>query len=208
MKIEIKSTMSVVLSVLSLGACAAESQWAERWVHGYVGKSGNSTVPSSEDGVEGMYEFSNQVFLTGLYHVSKETSGGTDNNALYSYSTVIAGGYSFNVRPDTKVQIGYAYQDADVKNVQMGGIRVGAYRDQHVYGNGPMMRVVHKVTQSLSADVMLLQLKYTSDVTNMNSRIGLSYDFASNLYGRVEINSIDRSGYSSNRWALGVGYRF
>jgi len=203
---------SVLLSAGLLGAAtsamAAEDQWHERWVHGYAGKTGNTTVPSNEYGVEGMYEFGNQVFLLGVYHVSKETSGGFDNNALYSYSTAVGGGYTFNVRPDTKLQLGYAYQDADVKNIQMGGTRVGSFRDQHIYGNGPMVRVVHKVTQSLSADVMLLQLKYTSNVTNMNSRIGLSYDFASNLYGRAEFNSIDRSGYSSNRWALGVGYRF
>jgi Outer membrane protein beta-barrel domain len=193
---------------VSAHAAAADGIWHERWIQGYLGENEDKLFPSSENGIEAMYEFNNQFFLHGVYHVSKEKSGGTDNNALYTYSTVIDAGYTFNLYPYTKIQLGYGYLDANAKNIQLGGSRIGNYRDQHIYGSGPMLRVIHKLTDKLTSDVMLARIKYTTDVTNTNSRIGLSYDIASNIYGRIEFNSVDRSNFSGTRWAAGIGYRF
>jgi hypothetical protein len=205
--IKVASLLAIILTTASHGF-AADAPWHERWVFGYAGASGNSPVASSEKGLEGTYEFDSGWFVNGIYNVSKEKSGGTDNNALNMNTWAIGGGYSFNLTSNTKGQIGYMYQDSSVKNVETGGVRVGTYRDLNIYGNGPVVRLVHKMSPSVTADVLVARLSYNTGVTNTNSRLGMSYDFRSNFFGRIDVHSIDRADWNSTRWGIGLGYRF
>lgn len=205
--IKATSLLAIILSSASNGF-AADAPWQERWVFGYAGASGNSPVASSEKGLEGIYEFDSGWYVNAIYNVSKEKSGGTDNNASNLNTTAIGGGYSFNLTSNTKGQIGYMYQDSSVQNVEMGGVRVGTYRDLHIYGNGPVVRLVYKLNPALTADLLVARFSYNTGVTNTNSRVGLSYEIQSNFFGRIDFHSIDRSDWNSTRWGIGLGYRF
>jgi hypothetical protein len=204
---KVSGLLAILLCVVNNGF-AADAPWQERWVFGYAGASGNSPIASSEKGVEGIYEFYSGWYVNAIYNVSKEKSGGSDNNALDTNTAAIGGGYTVNLTPNTKGQVGYLYQDSSVKNVEKGGVRVGTYRDRQIYGNGPVVRLVHKLSPSLTADVLVARFSYNTGVTNTNTRLGLSYDLTSKLFGRVDVHSIDRSDWSSTRWGVGLGYRF
>lgn len=204
---KVSGLLAILLCVVNNGF-AADAPWQERWVFGYAGASGNSPIASSEKGVEGIYEFDSGWYVNAIYNVSKEKSGGSDNNALDTNTTAIGGGYTFNLTPNTKGQVGYMYQDSSVKNVETGGVRVGTYRDRQIYGNGPVVRLVHKLSPSLTADLLVARFSYNTGVTNTNTRLGLSYDLTSKLFGRVDAHSIDRSDWNSTRWGVGLGYRF
>lgn len=205
--IKATSLLAIILSSASHGF-AAEAPWQERWVFGYAGASGNSPIASSEKGVEGIYEFDSGWYVNAIYNVSKEKSGGSDNNALNLNTMAMGGGYSVNLNSNTKGQIGYMYQDSSVKNVVSGGARVGTYPNFHIYGNGPVVRLVHRLNPALTADVLVARFSYNTGVANTNSRVGLSYELQPNLFGRIDFHSIDRSDWNSTRWGIGLGYRF
>jgi opacity protein-like surface antigen len=188
----------------------AEPSWKEKWVFAYVGKQGGRdiTTPWIEYGINARYEFDNAIYLSGIYHISDERSGGSDNNALRDDSKVVDLGYTFNLGVVSKLNIGYQYQTTKVKNIQMGGVRIGTYNDSSLSGHGPVLRFAHKVTQKFTADIALSRLSYTTDVTNNYTRVGASYNFKQNLFARTEYLLIDRSGWHSNLWTVGLGYNF
>lgn len=187
---------------------AADEQWRDRNVHVYSGHDIQPKYPTTNYGVQGVYEFDNQLFVLGRYDIAKEKSGGIDNNALFQYGSMIGGGYSFDVREDSKLQLGYLYTDIFIKNVEMGGVRVGTYSDRHIYANGPALRVVHRLMPKLIADASVAYLKYNIDAAVTYTQLGLAYDLTPSVYGRLGYNMAQSTNTTGRQWSAAVGYRF
>ena len=110
----------------------------------------------------------------------------------------------------TKLQLGYQYWDANIKNVEMDGVRVGTYRDQHIYGDGPMLRGVQQVLPNLNVDLSWYRLKSNIDENYTYSQLGFSYQFTPSIFGRIAFLYSDDGDAGWNLWrkSIGVGYRF
>jgi len=201
-----KFILGLAFLLITLNAFADDRK--ENWVYVHAGKwepknSNNNNVY----GVEASYQFDNNIYLGGMYDIIKETQGGIDNNAKNAYSAGITAGYLFNLTQDTKLQVGYMHQRIDIKNVEMGGNRIGNYDDRIVRGDGVRIRLVEHISEKVSGDVEFMKVWYDT-VTNNNWRAGLNYDFIKNWYGRAEYLKTYRENWDQYGWSVGLGLRF
>ena len=200
-----KFILGLAFLLITLNAFADDRK--ENWVYVHGGKS-EQKYSHNVYGVEASYQFDNNIYLSGMYDIIKETQGGFDNNATNQYSAAITAGYLFNLTQDTKLQVGYMHHRIDIKNVEMGGNRIGNdYDDRIVRGDGIRIRLVEHISEKVSGDVEYMKVWYDT-VANNNWRAGLNYDFIKNWYGRAEYLKTYRENWDSYGWSVGLGLRF
>jgi opacity protein-like surface antigen len=204
-KLMIKLILGLPLLLITFNTFAGD--WKENWVYVHAGKLEHK-YSHNVYGVEASYQLDNNIYLSGMYDISKETQGGFDNNALNTYSAALTAGYLFNLTQDTKLQVGYMHQRVDIKNVEMGGIRSGVYENNIVRGNGLRLRLVQHISENISGDVEFLKVWYDTSLANNNLRAGLNYELVGNWYGRADYQATYREDYHSYGWSAGLGYRF
>ena len=198
-----KIVISSFFILLSLNTFAQQHNWVQ-----ITGGREEQTYPSNDFGIEGGFYVGENFYARGSYIDSRETNGGSDNNALYLKHKLVEAGVTLPINEAMNVELGLLHQKSDNKNVEKGGVRpVGTYDDSSITGTGYGLRLVFNGTNDLSGSVGYARTNYPT-VSNDSLQLEVRKLITKNIYGLAGYTYVGRTDFHMYTWKLGVGYRF